>query len=577
MRYFSFILFFFFIQNTFAQNNKKDLALSCFKKAYDFDINQKKDSAYYFYLKAKKEYIKKHDNYNQARVLLNIANLQREQRDLIACENSLIDALKIFKQLDDKLKLLSCYNSLGVLLKNQEQFDQAAAYYAKALAIAKKRNSTKKELMILSNIAINYKEQQKYKEAIQAFYEVLKNDSISNYPIKKARAINYIAYCNVQLHDYSNLPKQFFEAKKIYKAQGYTQGLISNAIFLATFYLKNNQKNQAKLVLEKALSLAKKTNRKGKILQILQLLAQADSSKAARYFKRYTALNDSVSRVQLLHKNQFARISFESQEKEKEILTLKNKVISNDLLIEKQEKRAIAMLAIIVGVILLLIAGLFFHKTRQKQQRQALIIEKLRAKEDERNRLAGNVHDGLAGYLRKALNKVDNLNDKMNNTALDEIGNIIETAYNKARSISQEYQKLNFNRITFPQYIRSLVMESEDLYDITITTNAINSIEWSGVTADIKTEFYRALQEALINVHKHANATAATIGFRLLEDSIQINVKDNGIGADISKDFKSVGLANMESRINDLDGKIEIISSKNNGFELIISIPFNKI
>jgi len=560
------VIIFLVTQNIFAQSNFENNGLYYFKKAYNFDINQKKDSAFYYYLKAKKQYKKEQNKYSQARVLLNISSLQREENDLIGSENSLIEALKFFEQLGKDKKLFICYNKLGILLKDSEQFNKAQNYYNKALEIAKKLKNTKFELIVLSNIAINYKAQKKYKKAIDIFNQILKHDSIANYPIKKTRALNYIAYCNFKLHKNDNLPNLFYKAKQTYKANKHIEGIITSNLHLAEYYLSERKKTKAKRLLDQALNMAKANKKNSNILLILKLLAKADTINASHYFSQYTKLTDSITKEQSLYRNQFARISYETQKKEQ-------KIITQQATIKAKNKRQKLLFAIVILNVLSVFMLFFFYRTRQKQQRQLLIIKKLREKEDERNRLAGNVHDGLAGYLRKALNKVDNLNEQINNPALDEIGDTIETAYNKARNISQEYQKLNFDNITFSQHIRSLLIESEELYKFTINIEGINTINWSTISIDIKTEFYRILQEALINIHKHADATTVFIKFHSLKNTVQISIKDDGKGTTITKDFKNVGLANMESRVNDLNGKIKIISSKNNGFELIISTP----
>ncbi|PHR72543.1 MAG: hypothetical protein COA67_04665 [Lutibacter sp.] len=243
------------------------------------------------------------------------------------------------------------------------------------------------------------------------------------------------------------------------------------------------------------------------------------------------------------------------------------------MVITNQQKKSTILYTALGSSLLLIFGGVFLFKTRQKSQKQELIIEKLEAKENERNRLAGNVHDSLAGSLRTAMIRVDNLNKELKNDALYEVGDTIELAYNKARTISKEYQKLNFDTITFKNYIKSLLFERQELYQITIDDVGIDTVDWKTINTEIKTEFYRILQEALLNIHKHANAKNVTVAFSLDKKNVQMNIKDDGLGMDISESFESVGLSNIQSRIEDLNGKLKIDSSPNNGFELMVFIP----
>ena len=90
-----------------------------------------------------------------------------------------------------------------------------------------------------------------------------------------------------------------------------------------------------------------------------------------------------------------------------------------------------------------------------------------------------------------------------------------------------------------------------------------------------KIYIYRIVQEAINNILKHSKASEARILFSETLDDVLVEIKDNGIGIDISKKSVSsgAGLYNIKDRVEILEGNVEFISSVNNGFLVKISIP----
>ena len=545
----SIFIAFLFIQQAFSQNNTENKGLFFFKKAYKFDCNQKKDSAFYYYLKAEKQYKKEQNKYSQARVLLNISHLQREQNDLIGCENSLIEALKIFEQLSNDKKLFTCYNKLGILLKDSEQFNKAQNYYNKALEIAKKLKNTKFQLIALSNIAINYKAQKKYKKAIDIFNQILKHDSIVNYPIKKTRALNYIAYCNFKLHKNDNLPNLFYKAKQIYKANKHTQGIITSNLHLAEYYLSEHKKIKAKRLLDQALNMAKANKKNSNILLILKLLAKADTINASHYFSKYTKLTDSITKVQSLYRNQFARISYETQKKEQ-------KIKSQQATIKAKNKRQKLLFAIVILSVLSVFMLLFFNK---KLKRKNIQIQNLHA--EIRHRLKNNL-SVITRFIDKAKQKTDN-------SILIENYDTLNGRINSIKAIQELlYKNTENDEINLKQIIHKICKFNQHLFNKdTITINEkIENILIPSKKAEL---IGLIINELITNAYKYAfvNKSVGNINIKVFnkDKNILLLISDDGIG--FPDDFNtlksdSYGIKLIKGLTKQLGGKITFRNTK---------------
>ena len=110
--------------------------------------------------------------------------------------------------------------------------------------------------------------------------------------------------------------------------------------------------------------------------------------------------------------------------------------------------------------------------------------------------------------------------------------------------------------------------------NINLIINGLDSINWPDVEKNIKITTYRVLQELLVNMKKHSNATLVGINFKALDKSIIITYTDNGKGIDLNNITFKNGLHNVENRILAIKGKIDIDSAPDKGFKVFIKFSF---
>ena len=84
-----------------------------------------------------------------------------------------------------------------------------------------------------------------------------------------------------------------------------------------------------------------------------------------------------------------------------------------------------------------------------------------------------------------------------------------------------------------------------------------------------KSAIYRSIQELMVNMKKHSNASAVIIEFKQKGKKLNIDYRDNGIGSELTK---LVGLQNVENRISSLNGTVTLASELNKGFQVVIAI-----
>ena len=125
----------------------------------------------------------------------------------------------------------------------------------------------------------------------------------------------------------------------------------------------------------------------------------------------------------------------------------------------------------------------------------------------------------------------------------------------------------------FIDILKTLVETQSLAYKLDCKLEYDEVINWEAIPNKKKIHMYRIVQETLHNIYKHAKAKTVKISFKLKNNVICLTVKDDGSGFDVNKAKSGIGLKNLNSRINEIDGKINIESVLGKGTEVNIEVP----
>ena len=196
--------------------------------------------------------------------------------------------------------------------------------------------------------------------------------------------------------------------------------------------------------------------------------------------------------------------------------------------------------------------------------------------EKERERLSRELHDGLGQTFIGIKLKLEQLKNRKYDDSeylVKEIDNSLNDAIDDIRRISNDLMPSVLKEFGIERAIKILCEKTNEYQKtkIEFTSELTEKI----LNDKSKIYIYRIVQEAINNILKHSKASEARILFSETLDDVLVEIKDNGIGIDISKKSVSsgAGLYNIKDRVEILEGNVEFISSVNNGFLVKISIP----
>ena len=227
------------------------------------------------------------------------------------------------------------------------------------------------------------------------------------------------------------------------------------------------------------------------------------------------------------------------------------------------------------------------HRVKERTRTLEKLSSKLiNAQEEERKRIAGDLHDGIGQTLSAVKFMVETVLEQLRGKAPEtELGQLetlipmLQTATEEVRTIVMNLRPSILDDLGILVTIGWFCRNFESIYsDIRIEKQI--HIRENEVPDDLKTVIFRVMQEAMNNVAKHSNADRVTIRLGKKADSIELLIRDNGRGFDVlrtrSHDFseKGAGLVNMKERTELSAGAFHIESASGNGVSIRAAWPY---
>lgn len=204
----------------------------------------------------------------------------------------------------------------------------------------------------------------------------------------------------------------------------------------------------------------------------------------------------------------------------------------------------------------------------------------LEMQELDRKRISMDIHDTTVQNLTTLVHKTEYVSKLMDldivgaKLELNTMTDILRQSIDELREIIYDLRPMCIDDlglvIAIDRYITQIKLEDERLkYKF-----SVNNKENKKVLSIINLTIFRVLQEALSNVRKHSNANNVSINLTYNANSIEILIKDDGIGFDMSnKKCKNFGLSIMYERVKMLSGKIDIDSKIGKGTMIKVCVP----
>ncbi len=218
------------------------------------------------------------------------------------------------------------------------------------------------------------------------------------------------------------------------------------------------------------------------------------------------------------------------------------------------------------------------ERSRREGQRKMLLKKTINAQENERKRVARDLHDKLAQTLAslmiefKIIENSKTLNRENLTTKIRELRGAITKELDSLRTLCSDLRPSVIDDLGVIAAIEMFKDECIKRYKIRCNFKVTGDID-SRLNKTVKIAVYRIIQEALINVVRHSSADKAELTLSCSGNLLKGIIQDNGKGFDLSKEHDLTGIYGMRERAEMFNGRLLLSSKIGEGTKVSFEIP----
>lgn len=492
--------------------------------------------------------------------------LQKQQLydSAVTILTSLLEELEDFPEYTLEANTNDRIGSIYLQLREKEQ---ALTYFEEAIAIRIEYELTEelpKSYYGLGNIEFRDKNHKgaiaNYKKGVSSINEKSQISLLANLNYMMGNSYNFLQMSDSAVH-------HFQLAKKMYEDIGAHQSLVLISMELAYALINQNKPTEAIPILKKNLDIISDFNNWQYYNRTYGLLVDAyekagDFRQALYYMK---GKHDTLTSVFAKSQTQSVAQITEDHRTDKQLDQAEEQAFF------ATRRAKIFGIVIIIMVVVLIIAYLLFTRAIQKKKLENLQAMVL-GEENERKRVAKDLHDGIGVLLTSVKLRLSNFQDKVE--AKDDFKNSLEqidNACTEVRRISHNMIPASLTKLGLQEAILDLLDNVQASTDI-IIEEAL-SYEEGAYDESKEVLIYRVVQELINNSLKYAEPTKLSIELAKSKQEYVLTYQDDGKGFEKSKVKSGLGLRSIASRVDILKGKLTFETSPGQGAIFNITIP----
>jgi signal transduction histidine kinase len=527
------------------------------------------------------------------------AMIYYEQENYYTALNQFFEALPYYEAVNSKHTLF-IYTIISIIYLRLNNADQASVYAEKNIALAEKGFNPMlqaQSYLTLVDILIQRKQLSKAAHYL---------DKVMPYmPDSVEQLINFGYY---QKRGQINFLRQQYDSAFVYYQQsaqyaamtGHTMNRSAVLYHLSFTALKLGKLDLAKKYADENLALVEKINAKGGKINALMNLsdyyhATGNHAKAYDFLQQAAVLKDSLlSETNIKQANTLAAI-YDTEKKQDEIYQLQNEKELQTAAVKQKSALNKVFITTIIG---LLIVGYMAFRNfkngqkianqRQEIQKQKIIeLEKnkqlhtidamLKGQEEERSRIAKDLHDGLGGMLSGVKLSFINMKESMvmsveNLEGFERSVNMLDTTIGELRKVAHNLMPETLVRFGLDEALKDFCNTIQLSSGIAVIYQHFGEERALSSQADVTV--YRIVQELVNNALKYADAKQVIVQVTKNHSKTNITVEDDGNGFDLKmlEESKGAGFENIRYRVNYFKGSIDVYSGKGQGTSVNIEL-----
>jgi len=512
-----------------------------------------------------------------------------------------LQIIPLYEKLNNQIKLSTLYSNLSYTYSNIKQYKKAIEYGEMSLRIGRQIKNDYSITTTLVNLSTVYILIGEVEKAIKALEEARAIAKRTNNQYALLITSLNLGDANIKLGNFNKLESYFNEALTLANKLGDRESevIALRGKGLHNFY--NNKIVEAELFVNQSLQLAMANNMSDQIGKAYTVLADIAVLKGDFKTNNYYAIKSDSVRTLLLNESiaeniQELETKYESEKKEQQIKQLKQEADIKDLSIKQNRLLNFILIGSLMALLaIVLLARRTYQQKKKILQRENALnqsritdLEKekqlmaseavIKGQDEERGRLAKDLHDGLGGLLSGVKFSLANMKshvmlDADSALVFERSLDMLDHSISELRRVAHNMMPEVLVKFGLSEALKSYCdrMRESQIYKIDFQSIDMND----RLSSNTEIFVYRIVQELLNNTAKHAKATQVLVQLARQNGEVSITVEDDGIGFDkfIVEKATGDGWGNIRSRVEYLKGKLDVQSAPGQGTSVHITIP----
>lgn len=502
--------------------------------------------------------------------------------------NSALDtiqiALRLYEQSGELKKQGLCYNSIAAIYSQLGDYEQSLYYHTKAIEKFEDVQKSRGFPNVLCGKAQSLALLGRSEEAETTLQEALLYTRQNHFEPEEAHVLVEMGNQQLNRNEIASAQSYLDSALTIYNSLGMKSALPE--VFLNMSKVQSALSNYAT-----SLSLAKEGLAQAENMQQAAIksqlwkqvylmeaaLNQPSEALAARL--KYDSLKSELVLQQELRQSRNLEALFRNAEQKKELLLKDQELLEKGQSLERSRFKSALAWTSFGGLALIGLFGLFGFKLRLRNQEQknrlALNQALIESTDNERERIAQELHDGTGSLLTGTKLGLEHLKDSLPSpemqAKLEQNISQIQAVAQEIRRVAHAMAPAAIDRLSFVDVLEDLIQTFQANEKADIQSSVAGNLDLLNKTERLM--LYRILQECLNNSFKHADATEIHISISVEGREAELLYQDNGKGYDLNHTSTGIGLKGIEQRIQYLNGKKMLETEKGSGMLLVVNFP----
>lgn len=222
-------------------------------------------------------------------------------------------------------------------------------------------------------------------------------------------------------------------------------------------------------------------------------------------------------------------------------------------------------------------------KIEEMQQKQQLGLRIIKAQEEERKRVAREIHDGPAQSMANVVLRVEICEKLLEikpgsvKKELVDLKTLVKVSLQDVRKIIFDLRPMVLDDLGVVPALKRYIAELQEMSGLIIDFQSLGSSQ-KRLGSTLEIAIFRLVQESLNNVRKHAQADRVTVYVEQTPENINLRIRDDGCGFDLEQVMHdqsgdSYGLIGMRERVELLEGTFKVVTAPQKGTDIRVQIP----